>query len=428
MDRREPFMLITGPRGTHDVLPAEAQNWCKVEKTARKICELYHYGEIRTPIFEHTELFLRGIGETTDVVQKEMYTFTDRGGRSVTLRPENTASVVRSYLEHKLYSDSQATKLFYIGPMFRYDRPQAGRLRQFHQFGIEAIGPAGPSVDAEIITLAVRFFESLGLRELKLMINSVGCPECRPQYRLILQEFLREKKERLCGNCQSRYDRNPMRILDCKEEKCNILSSGAPQMIDCLCDQCASHFAGLRQYLDQLEIAYSINPRLVRGLDYYTKTAFEIQYPLLGAQSAVCGGGRYDGLIEECGGPATPGIGFAIGMERVLLAMEKQALASSAEDSVPVWVIPIGPEAGLPAFSLLNRLRASGIPSDMDYGGRSLKAQMKQANRNHAFYVAVIGETEAKESKVALKNMSTGEQVLLTANELINQLKQEMKF
>ena len=419
-------MLTSGPRGTHDITPSEMKNWRRVEKAARDICDLYHYGEIRTPIFEHTELFLRGIGETTDVVQKEMYTFTDRGGRSVTLRPENTAAVVRSYLEQKLYADSQATKLFYIGPMFRYDRPQAGRLRQFHQFGIEAIGPAGPSVDAEIIVLAVRFFESLGLKDLNLMINSVGCPKCRPQYRVVLQEFLQDKKEELCENCQSRFDRNPMRILDCKEEKCNRLSTGAPQMIDCLCEECTEHLAGLRQYLEAAGLTYTLNPRLVRGLDYYTKTAFEIQYPLLGAQSAVCGGGRYDGLIEECGGPSTPGIGFAIGLERVLLAMEKQELLDPFEDAVPVWVIPIGLMSVLPAFSLLNRLRELGIPSDMDHAGRSLKSQMKQANRTQARYVAMIGEDEARTNQVTLKNMSTGEQSLMSADEAINQLKQEM--
>jgi histidyl-tRNA synthetase len=419
-------MLTSGPRGTHDITPSEMKNWRRVEKAARDICDLYHYGEIRTPIFEHTELFLRGIGETTDVVQKEMYTFTDRGGRSVTLRPENTAAVVRSYLEQKLYADSQATKLFYIGPMFRYDRPQAGRLRQFHQFGIEAIGPAGPSVDAEIIVLAVRFFESLGLKDLNLMINSVGCPKCRPQYRVVLQEFLQDKKEELCENCQSRFDRNPMRILDCKEEKCNRLSTGAPQMIDCLCEECTEHLAGLRQYLEAAGLTYTLNPRLVRGLDYYTKTAFEIQYPLLGAQSAVCGGGRYDGLIEECGGPSTPGIGFAIGLERVLLAMEKQELLDPFEDAVPVWVIPIGSMSVLPAFSLLNRLRELGIPSDMDHAGRSLKSQMKQANRTQARYVAIIGEDEARTNQVTLKNMSTGEQLLMSADEAINQLKQEM--
>lgn len=420
-------MLTTGPRGTHDVTPQEARNWRRVEQAARGICELYHYGEIRTPVFEHTELFLRGIGETTDVVQKEMYTFNDRGGRSITLRPENTAAVVRSYLEQKMYADAQAAKVYYIGPMFRYDRPQAGRLRQFHQFGIEAIGPAGPSVDAEIILLAVRFFANLGLQDLNLMINSVGCPKCRPPYRLLLQEFLREKRASLCGNCQSRFDRNPMRILDCKEEECNRLSAGSPQMVDCLCDECRDHFAGLRRFLDAAGVSYNLNPRLVRGLDYYTKTAFEIQYPLLGAQSAVCGGGRYDGLIEECGGPSTPGIGFAIGLERVLLAMEKQGLLPAPEDPVPVWVAPIGQEALLPAFSLLDRLRRLGIPSDMDHGSRSLKSQLKQANRTQARYVAMIGEEEARAGTVTLKNMATGEQSVLSADDALKQLEQEMK-
>ena len=419
-------MLTSGPRGTHDITPGEAKNWLRVEDAARSICDCYHYGEIRTPIFEHTELFLRGIGETTDVVQKEMYTFTDRGGRSVTLRPENTAAVVRSYLEQKLGADGQAAKLFYIGPMLRYDRPQAGRLRQFHQFGIEAIGPAGPSVDAEIIALAVRYFESLGLSDLQLLINSVGCPKCRPQYRLVLQEFLRDKQADLCENCQSRFERNPMRILDCKEEKCNRLSDGAPQMVDCLCEECSGHFAGLQQFLQAAGILYTLNPRLVRGLDYYTKTAFEIQYPLLGAQSAVCGGGRYDGLIEECGGPSTPGIGFAIGLERVLLAMEKQQLLPPAQDEVPVWVIPMGAEAVLPAFRLLNQLRDQGIRADMDHGGRSMKSQMKQANRVGAKFVAIFGETEIQTNQVTLKNMTTGEQQVMLVAEALNQLEREL--
>lgn len=419
-------MLTTGPRGTHDITPAEAANWRRVETAARMICEKFSYGEIRTPIFEHTELFLRGIGETTDVVQKEMYTFTDRGGRSVTLRPENTASVVRAYLEQKLYADSAATKLFYIGPMFRYDRPQAGRLRQFHQFGIEAIGPAGPSVDAEVIALAVRFFQSLGLQELRLMINSVGCPQCRPQYRLKLQDFFRDKIGDFCENCQSRFDRNPMRILDCKEETCNRLSAGAPEIVECLCDECSGHFQGLTAFLKTIGIEFTLNPRLVRGLDYYTKTAFEIQYPLLGAQSAVCGGGRYDGLIAECGGAPTPGIGFAIGIERVLLALEKQALLAPVQEAVPVWVLPIGETAKIPAFALLDRLRAEGFKADMDHNGRSLKAQMKQANRTQARFVALIGEDEARENQVTLKNMQTGDQTRISAEMAIDHLKQEM--
>lgn len=419
-------MNISGPRGTHDVTPAEAGRWRMVETAAHELCGCYNYGEIRTPVFEHTELFLRGIGETTDVVQKEMYTFTDRGGRSVTLRPENTAAVVRSYLENKLYADAQTFKAYYIGPMFRYDRPQAGRLRQFHQFGIEAIGSTGPAIDAEIITVAVRYFQKLGLTELRLLVNSVGCPNCRPAYRTKLQDHLQESLGEFCENCQSRFDRNPMRILDCKEEKCNQLSAGAPEMVDSLCDECAAHFQGLRRLLDVSGISYTLNPRLVRGLDYYTKTAFEIQYPLLGAQSAICGGGRYDGLIEECGGSSTPGIGFAIGLERVLLALEKQGKLPTETPAVPVWVAAMGEAAQAPAYSLLNRIRDLGICADMDHNARSIKAQMKMANRMNARFVALIGEDEAREGKVSLKNMNTGEQLLLLEQAALEQLKQEL--
>ena len=419
-------MLTSGPRGTHDITPAEAKNWLRIETAARQICDRYHYGEIRTPIFEHTELFLRGIGETTDVVEKEMYTFTDRGGRSVTLRPENTAAVVRSYLEQKLGADGQTAKLFYIGPMFRYDRPQAGRLRQFHQFGIEAIGPAGPSVDAETIAVAVHFFESLGLSGLKLMINSVGCPKCRPQYRVALQDFLRDRQSDLCQDCQSRFERNPMRILDCKEEKCNRLSVGAPQMVDCLCDECSAHFAGLRQFLQVAGIEFTLNPRLVRGLDYYTKTAFEIQYPLLGAQSAVCGGGRYDGLIEECGGEPTPAIGFAVGIERVLLALEKQNLLPEPNLAPTVYVAPLGETAQAAAFKLLFDLRGKKIAADMDFMTRSLKAQLKQANRQQARFVAIIGEDEAAGGNVMLKDMVAGTQELVAASEAVEIILKQM--
>lgn len=420
-------MNITGPRGTHDVTPAESGKWRMVETAARELCGCYNYGEIRTPIFEHTELFLRGIGETTDVVQKEMYTFTDRGGRSVTLRPENTAAVVRSYLEQKLYADPQIFKAFYIGPMFRYDRPQAGRLRQFHQFGIEVIGSPGPVSDAEVITVAVRYFQKLGLDDLQLFINSVGCPKCRPNYRTKLQDHLRAKISKFCGNCQSRFDRNPMRILDCKEEKCNALSAGSPEMVDSLCDECADHYQGLKKLLDLTGISYTANPRLVRGLDYYTKTAFEIQYAQLGAQSAICGGGRYDGLIEECGGPPTPGIGFAIGIERVLLALEKQGKLSGGQSIIPVWVVAIGTEAQLPAYTIVERLRKIGICADMDHNGRSPKAQMKLANRANAETVLLLGEDEVRDGKISLKNMRTGEQNVLAVEEALARLKQELK-
>lgn len=420
-------MLTTGPRGTRDILPDTSGYWQYVEKMIREVCRNFAYQEIRTPIFEHTELFLRGIGETTDIVEKEMYTFTDRGKRSITLRPENTASVVRSYLENKLYSGPQPSKLYYVGPMFRYDRPQAGRYRQFHQFGVEAIGAKGPAIDSEIISLAVEFLNKLGLSDLKLFINSVGCPNCRPVYRKKLQEFFQDKLTHLCSDCQSRYDRNPMRILDCKNEKCTEHSEGAPHMVYCLCDECSSHFNGLKKLLTAAGINFVINPRLVRGLDYYTKTAFEIQYAPLGAQSAVCGGGRYDGLIAECGGQPTPGIGFAIGIERVLLALEKQELFPQITTAIDVFVAPLDVETQAAGFQILTELRRGGLTADMDFMGRSLKAQMKYANKYPAKFVALIGENELVQNKIMLKNMETGNQELINKSDLLHMIIEGME-
>lgn len=420
-------MLTTGPRGTKDILPSASGQWRYVEDAVRAVCDLYGYREIRTPIFEHTELFLRGIGETTDVVEKEMYTFTDRGKRSITLRPENTAAAVRAYLEHKLYASVALNKLFYIGSMFRYDRPQAGRYRQFHQFGIEAIGSSNAAVDAEVIILAMQFLKSLGLDALTLQINSVGCQICRPVYREKLQAFLQDKVVALCTDCQSRYERNPMRILDCKKEKCTELSQGAPEMTECLCDECANHFEELKSLLVTSAVKFVLNPRLVRGLDYYTKTAFEIQYAPLGAQSAVCGGGRYDGLVEECGGQATPAIGFAIGLERVLLALEKQDLLPVYTEELDAFVISLGDVSKTMAFKILCDLRAAGLKSDMDFTGKSLKAQMKQANKLSVKYAIIIGEDEVREASAMLKNMETGEQVKIEIKELVNKLYAEVK-
>ncbi|AIF51464.1 histidine--tRNA ligase [Pelosinus sp. UFO1] len=406
-------MLVTGPRGTKDILPEASSNWQYIEKIVRDICRLYLYKEIRTPVFEHTELFLRGIGETTDIVEKEMYTFTDRGERSLTLRPENTAAVVRSFLENKLYAETLLNKLFYIGPMFRYDRPQAGRYRQFHQFGIEALGSKGPAIDAEVIMLAVQLLKKLGLDDLHLYLNSVGCPECRPVYREKLQSYLQEKTSNLCTDCQSRFDRNPMRILDCKKEKCAEQSQGAPQIVDCLCDECSEHFSQLKELLTVAGVEFTLNPRLVRGLDYYTKTAFEIQYAPLGAQSAVCGGGRYDGLVAECGGPSTPGIGFAVGIERILLALEKQNLLPEASNAIDVFIAPMGTAMQGMAFALLCNLRENSITAEMDFMEKGIKWQMKQANKYPARFVAIIGEDEATQGKVMLKNMQTGVQQLV---------------
>ncbi|MBQ1855656.1 MAG: histidine--tRNA ligase, partial [Anaerovibrio sp.] len=319
-------MLTNAPRGTKDILPDTVGDWLFVEDHIRSLCRRFGYQEIRTPMFEHTELFQRGIGEGTDVVDKEMYTFTDRGDRSITLRPENTASAVRAYLQNKLYAENALTKLFYIGSMFRYDRPQAGRMREFHQFGVEAIGESNPAVDAEIILLAMKLLQGLGLNDLELYINSVGCPTCRAKYRTMLQDFFRDKLDDLCEDCRSRFDRAPMRILDCKKDAEKPYMKDAPKITDCLCDECSDHFQKLQKHLTKAGVKFELDPRLVRGLDYYTKTAFEVKYPPLGAQSAVAGGGRYDGLIEEMGGNPTPAVGFATGLERVLLALEKQGL------------------------------------------------------------------------------------------------------
>jgi len=420
-------MLITGPRGTKDILPEMSANWQYIEQTVRDICQLYGFKEIRTPVFEHTELFLRGIGETTDIVSKEMYTFNDRGERSLTLRPENTAAVVRAYLEHKLYTESLLTKLFYIGPMFRYDRPQAGRYRQFHQFGVEALGSKGPAIDAEVIILAVQLLEQLGLTDLRLYLNSVGCPECRPVYRAQLQEFLREKTDNLCVDCQSRFDRNPMRILDCKNQRCIEESKGAPHISDCLCDDCSAHFEQLKSLLTAAGTSFTLNPRLVRGLDYYTKTAFEIQYAPLGSQSAVCGGGRYDGLVAECGGQSTPSIGFAIGLERILLCLEKQGLLPDQTNAIDIFIATIGEEAQKTAFKLLCDLRKHGITADMDFMSKNIKGQMKQANKYPARFVAIIGNDEVVQGKVMLKNMQSGIQELVDISVIQNMLQVEME-
>ncbi|WP_444340170.1 histidine--tRNA ligase, partial [Phascolarctobacterium succinatutens] len=366
-------MLTTAPRGTKDIMPSDVNAWRYLEETMRKICAQYGYKEIRTPVFEHTELFQRGIGDTTDVVEKEMYTFTDRGNRSITLRPENTASAVRAYVEHKLSKDDAATKFYYIGPMFRYDRPQAGRLREFHQFGVEALGVTGPNVDAEIILLAVQVLQSLGLKDLKLKINSVGCPKCRPQHREKLQAFFKPNFDELCKDCQGRFDRNPLRLLDCKNPHCHELGEGAPSLEECLCDECKEHFEGLKQLLTAAGVEYEVDHNLVRGLDYYTKTAFEIQYAPLGAQSAVCGGGRYDGLVQEISGDeARPGIGFAMGMERVLLALEKQNLLPEFDESIDAYVVCPKQENFALAFKTAIELRRNGFKVEYDFNGRSM--------------------------------------------------------
>lgn len=415
-------MLTNAPRGTKDILPDTVGDWNYVEKEIRELCHRFGYNEIRTPIFEHTELFQRGIGEGTDVVDKEMYTFTDRGDRSITLRPENTASAVRAYLQNKLYAESSLVKLFYIGSMFRYDRPQAGRMREFHQFGIEALGEANPAVDAEVILLAMELLEGLGLKDLELSVNSVGCPKCRSQYRTMLQDFFRDKLDDLCEDCKSRFDRSPLRILDCKKDSDKPYMPDAPKITDCLCDECQEHFAKLQQHLTNAGLKFQLDPRLVRGLDYYTKTAFEIKYPPLGAQSAVAGGGRYDGLIEEMGGNPTPAVGFATGLERLLLALESQNLLPEKNRSVDAYVVALGEKAQVEGFKLLNQLRKAGKSAAMDYAGRSMKAQMKQANKLNAKYAIIMGDDEIAEGAVMLRSMSDSQQEKVAAADVLAKL------
>lgn len=403
-------MSIQRPKGTQDLLPGVVEQWQDLEEQIRKICKEYGYQEIRTPMFEATELFQRGVGETTDIVNKEMYTFLDKGDRSITLRPEGTASVCRAYVENKLYGGPQPVKLYYSGPMFRYERPQSGRYRQFHQFGVEVLGADKPMVDAEVITLVWDLYSRLGLKGLEVHVNSVGCPECRPEHKKKLQDFLAPRKEQLCKDCQSRFEKNPLRILDCKNPSCQEITQGAPTTLDVLCDECAEHFEELKRLLSAAEVQYKVDPRLVRGLDYYRKTAFEVLVEDIGAQSAICGGGRYDGLVQEVGGPPTPGIGFAMGMERVLSALNLAKAEQEEEAKEYLMFVALGEKAQSEGFALISRLRKKGIPVSIDLLGRSLKAQLKAADRNQAKYAAILGEEELNKGVVIVRNLRLGEQ------------------
>ncbi|MDB5083323.1 MAG: histidine--tRNA ligase [Bacilli bacterium] len=413
-------MSIHRPRGTNDFLPDEVKGWQYVEALARDICRRFGVQEIRTPIFEHTELFLRGVGETTDIVSKEMYTFEDRGGRSITLRPEGTAGVVRSVIENKLYAAPLPLKLYYMGPMFRYEKPQAGRYRQLHQFGVEYLGSDQPSLDAEAITLAMTVLTELGIQNLSLQLNSVGCPACRAEYRKRLMDFLADVKDSLCENCQLRYEKNPMRILDCKVEHDQEATKNAPVMLDCLCEQCALHFASVQKYLQAAGVPFAVNPRIVRGLDYYTQTAFEI----IESGTTIIGGGRYNGLAEQLDGPALSGIGFGAGLERILLALQSQQLSIPDRSGLDVYVVALGEEADLAAASLVMDLRKRGLSVDKDYLGRGIKAQFKAADRSGARSVVILGEQELAQGAAAVKNMQTGEQVNQQLAELADYLLQ----
>lgn len=403
-------LITKAIRGTQDVLPAESYKWQYIEQTALGIARDYGYREIRTPVFEHTELFQRSVGETTDVVQKEMYTFEDKGGRSITLRPEGTAGAARCLLEHSLNNDALPVKVSYLTSCYRYEKPQAGRLREFHQFGVECFGAAAPQADAEVIALARTVLESLGVTGVSLHINSIGCPECRARYHAALKAYFEARKDQLCETCRGRLERNPMRILDCKSPICSAIAADAPVMLDYLCDECSAHFEAVKACLDAAEIAYSIDPHIVRGLDYYTRTVFEFVSDALGAQAVVCGGGRYDGLCEELGGPHIPSLGFGMGLERLLLVLEAKEAKFPEPPRCEVYLAPMGDAAVKRCFTIATRLREGGVTVELDTVGRGLKAQMKYADKLHARYVIVVGDNELETGLAKLKDMETGEQ------------------
>lgn len=414
---------VSGPRGTQDVSPYESYKWLLLEKKLREVVDQYGFKEIRTPTFEHTELFLRGVGDTTDIVNKEMYTFEDKGKRSITLRPEGTSSTVRSVLEKGILNEGLPLKAYYILSCFRYEKPQAGRLREFHQLGIELFGARDYTADAEVIAVAAKILRDLGLGNVKLYINSIGCPNCRPAYHDKLKAYFDGHKDQLCEDCKSRLEKNPLRILDCKEEKCARIAKDAPVGLDNLCDECKEHFEGLQRTLQAMGIEYQINTKIVRGLDYYTKTVFEFVYDGIGAQGTVCGGGRYDGLFEELGGNHTPAVGFGMGIERLLLTLEAEG-KSLGEDSRPdIFFAGIGEQAKIFAFAMAEKARAEGLKAQSDLMNRSLKAQMKYADKIGARYTVVLGDDEVQSKKAVAKNMQTKEQLSLDLSQPVrNQL------
>ena len=415
-------MAINAPKGTKDVLPNEIYKWQYIEREWAKICSEYGFKEMRTPTFEATELFNRGIGDTTDVVQKEMYTFEDMGHRSITLKPEGTSPAVRAFIESNQYAETQPTKYYYSTSCFRYEKPQAGRLREFHQFGIENFGTNSMLADAEVIALGYDFLNRMGVGDIELHISSVGCRECRPLHRKALQEFLKPKYDQLCDTCKSRFDKNPMRILDCKSEVCHELVQGAPMMLDYLCDDCRKDMEELMKHLDAMGIKYVVDPTIVRGLDYYTKTAFEFITTKIGAQGTVCGGGRYDHLIEEVGGPDMPGVGFGLGKERLILLMEANDNDFGGTEQPQLFIAWIGDNAREYAVKLIHELRNQGVRAELDTKERNLKGQMKYANKLGAEYTCVIGDDEVESGELTLKNMQTSEQTKVRREELINAL------
>lgn len=411
-------MFIQAPRGTKDVLPQDSYRWQVVEAKMRKAAALAGYREVRTPVFEHTELFARGVGDTTDIVQKEMYTFKDKGDRSLTLKPEGTAGAVRAFLERNLYAEALPCKMYYVNsPIFRYEAPQSGRLREHHQFGLECFGAQDATTDAELILLAYRLVSSLGVKNLAVKINSIGCPNCRPKYHARLKEFLADRIDELCPTCRTRFERNPLRVLDCKEKHCQELVQNAPSILDLLCDDCADHFAQLQECLQAAGIPYVVDSRIVRGLDYYTKTVFELITQTPEGNLTVCGGGRYDNLVEELGGPSIPAAGFGMGIERLLMLLDSEGVQLPCPDTLDVFVTYMG-QAKLAAFRLVEELRAAGIKADMDHCGRSLKAQFKFANKTGAPLTATLGEEELAQGVVKLRDMNTRQERIAPMDEV----------
>ena len=399
--------MINIPKGTKDVLPFESYKWHYVERIARETADLYCLNEIRTPTFEHTELFLRGVGDTTDIVNKEMYTFLDKGERSISLKPEGTAGVARSFIENGLFNNAMPLKMYYITPVFRYENPQKGRLREHHQFGVEVYGGAGADTDAEVIKLAYTVLKKCGL-SVKLYINSMGCPECRKKYNEALKGYFADKLDKLCPTCRERYYKNPLRILDCKEEGCKALCKDAPKIVDYLCDDCSSHFKKLQELLTDCGVAYEINPFIVRGLDYYTKTVFEFVTTALGSQGTVCGGGRYDNLISQLGGTPTCGVGFGMGIERLLMLMEAENVVIPMHENVKLYIASMGDEAYKKAFEIASELRDKGVKAEIDHAGRGIKAQFKYADKIHAENVVTLGDNELLTGVAQIKNMADG--------------------
>lgn len=404
-------LLTNAPRGTQDVLPSQSGRWKYLEKTAMETAALFGFKEIRTPVFEHTELFTRSVGDTTDVVQKEMYTFQDKGNRSITLRPEGTAGVVRAAIQNGLLGDALPAMASYVVSCFRYEKPQAGRLREFHQFGVEMLGAAAPSADAQVIALANEIFKVLGVEGLRLELNSIGCPQCRAAYHQKLVEYFNGYKDKLCETCLGRLEKNPMRILDCKNPECKEIAKNAPKIIDFLCDDCRDHFEGVKTRLSAMGIDFVVNPTIVRGLDYYTRTVFEFVSENIGAQGTVCGGGRYDGLIGMLGGKETPALGFAMGLERLLLLMDKTGCSFPEEPKCDIYIASMGEAASVKACELAMRLREEGFFAQCDSMNRSLKAQMKYADKIGARYTLVIGDNELETGVARLKNMATSQQI-----------------